>query len=112
GFDGPLAWRRAEPCVAQRAATVDTREDWLPEIAVAHSITSYPVGPRGPYPHSAYMPARKPRGWDPSTTAAVCVAQGWHGHHPSRARRGAGACSGFPYALLSTAPSGMSPVVR
>src|SRR5262249_8926674 len=36
--------RRAEPKGAQGVA-VDMRRDWLPEIAAAHCITSYPVGP-------------------------------------------------------------------
>jgi hypothetical protein len=41
------ARRRAEPCVAQRAAAVDERWDWLPAIYAAdHCITSYPVGSR------------------------------------------------------------------
>src|SRR5262249_25551399 len=35
--------RRAEPSGAQRVA-VDMHQDWLPEIAAAHCITSYPVG--------------------------------------------------------------------
>jgi hypothetical protein len=37
--------RRAEPCVAQRAAAVGALKDWLPAIyAASHCITSYPVG--------------------------------------------------------------------
>jgi hypothetical protein len=37
--------RRAEPCVAQRAAAVGALRNWLPAIyAASHCITSYPVG--------------------------------------------------------------------
>jgi len=63
-------WRGAEPCVAQRAATLGRCRDWLPaglasfnaDTSADHCITSYPVGPIGPYPHSACMRWRKPRG--------------------------------------------------
>jgi hypothetical protein len=43
--------RRAEPCAAQRAAAVEVREDWLPKLAAAHSITSYPAGLYRPVTH-------------------------------------------------------------
>lgn len=64
GLSRPQRRRRAEPCVAQRddAAAVVMRKDWLPASAVAHSITSYPVGPLGPQPTFRMLAARKPRG--------------------------------------------------
>jgi hypothetical protein len=44
--------RRAEPCVAQRAAAVGALRNWLPAIyAAAHCITSYPVGRLQPGTH-------------------------------------------------------------
>src|SRR5262249_17277037 len=46
--------RRAEPCAAQRDDRTPS-EDWLPTIAAAHCITSYPVGSSDPYPHSACL---------------------------------------------------------
>src|SRR5260370_28135133 len=42
----------------------------------AHSITSYPVGPRWPVPTFRMLAARKPRGWDPSTKRPVCWPKG------------------------------------
>ena len=69
--------RRAEPCVAQRAAAVGALRDWLPAIyAAAHCITSYPVGPFGPVPTFRILAARKPRGWDPSTKRPVVWPKG------------------------------------
>jgi hypothetical protein len=69
--------RSAEPCVAQRvAAAVDVRKDWLPINAVAHSITSYPVGQPSPVPTFRMLAARKPREWDPSTKRPVCWPEG------------------------------------
>src|ERR1051326_2997788 len=49
------ARRRAEPCVAQRDDAVERHRDGLPDAAVVHSITSYPVGRCCPYPHSACL---------------------------------------------------------
>jgi hypothetical protein len=44
--------RRAEPCVAQRAAAVGALRNWLPAIyAASHCITSYPVGRLQPGTH-------------------------------------------------------------
>ena len=80
--------RRAEPCVAQRAAAVGALRDWLPAIyAAAHCITSYPVGPliRTHIPHACGEEATRMR---PIYETACLLAQGWHGHHPSRADRG------------------------
>ena len=58
-----VEWRRAEPCVAQRAATVGALRDWLPAIyAAAHCITSYPVGSMSSVPTFRMHAARKPRG--------------------------------------------------
>src|SRR5215207_222438 len=50
----------------------------------------------------------------PIYETAVLLAQGWHGHHPSRADRGkrCGAAALIDVYALTTAPSGRSPVVR
>lgn len=80
--------RRAEPCVAQRAAAVEVREDWLPKFAATHSITSYPVEPHRPVPTFRMLAARKPRRMRPIYDIGFMLAQGWHGHHPSCADRG------------------------
>ena len=49
--------RRAEPCVAQRAAAaVGALRNWLPAIyAAAHCITSYPVGRLQPGTHIPHV---------------------------------------------------------
>jgi hypothetical protein len=54
-----LVRRRAEPCIAQRAAFARSR-DWLPNNA-GHCITSYPVGPsvRTQIPHASGEEATK-----------------------------------------------------
>src|SRR5213083_1259873 len=49
------------------------------------------------------LAARKPKRWDPSTRAAHVVAQGWHGHHPSRADRGRAAVLARWWKLLCLA---------
>src|SRR5215211_5505198 len=89
------------------------RQDWLPEIYAAHCITSYPVGLLCPYPHSACL-RRGSQRMGPIYETAVLLAQGWHGHHPSRADRGkrCGAAALIDVYALTTAPSGRSPVVR
>src|SRR5215468_326507 len=68
GFRTGLGWifavkgRRAEPCVAQRADRAPS-VDWLPRIAAAHCITSYPVGPliRTHIPHACGEEAMRMR---------------------------------------------------
>jgi hypothetical protein len=80
--------RRAEPCVAQRAAAVGALRDWLPAIyAATHCITSYPVGRlvRTHIPHACGEEAMM---MGPIYETACLLAQGWHGHHRSRADRG------------------------
>src|SRR5215204_5428544 len=89
------------------------RQDWLPEIYAAHCITSYPVGLLRPYPHSACL-RRGSQRMGPIYEAAVLLAQGWHGHHPPALT--AVSAAALPRRLilyaLTTAPSGISPVVR
>src|SRR5438445_5619469 len=92
--DGSAQWRRAEPCVAKRAAAALSR-DWLPEISAAHCITSYPVGPlvRTHIPHACGEEAMRMR---LIYKTAVGLALGWHGHHPSRPRAARRRCAGDP----------------
>jgi hypothetical protein len=82
GVDWVLAvrGRRAEPCVAQRADRAPG-EDWLPKIAAARCITSYPVGPnvRTHIPHACGEEAMRMRPFYEAAGSAL----GWHGHHPS-----------------------------
>ena len=60
-LEGSAKRRRAEPCVAQRAAAVGALRDWLPAIyAATHCITSYPVGPLWSVPTCRMLAARKP----------------------------------------------------
>jgi hypothetical protein len=69
-----LRWverRRAEPCVAQRAAAVGALRNWLPAIyAAAHCITSYPVGRLQPGTHIPHACGEEATGMRPIYEAA------------------------------------------
>ena len=80
--------RRAEPCVAQRAAAVGRSgtgfRRFMQHLTASPHIRS---DRHGPYPHSACL-RRGSHEDETHLRSGLFVAQGWHGHHPSRADRG------------------------
>src|SRR3954447_3955995 len=108
-----MAGRRAEPCVAQRAARAPGK-DWLRKIAAVHSITSYPVGSLSE-PIFRMHAARKPIkdethlrngiGWPLGGTVII---------HPCAERGGQPRrrLSRVRYYAFMVAPAGTRPVVR
>lgn len=84
-----MRWR-AEPWVEQRALTaIGEHGDWLPAICAAdrciHLISGRIALTRTHIPHCRGEEATR---MGPIYKTAFVLAQGWHGHHPSRAGRG------------------------